>query len=136
MEKASTLSRFFAISRHIRSKMARFIPQSCTSGQIELLSLLSQKKLLTMREIARHFKITAPTATVLVNEMVKAGYIERRSNASDRRQVRISLSAKGEKISKTIAQKKAEVFEELFKSLSPKERAELDHILDTIIKNQ
>lgn len=135
-ERSTTLSRFFVIGRHIRSRMARFVPRSLTSGQIELLSLLSQEGPLSMRDIAKHFKITAPSATSLVHETARGGYVTRAGSAKDRREVRISLSRKGEKVSKTIVLKKAAVLEELFAPLSPSQRNELDHILDTIIKNQ
>jgi DNA-binding MarR family transcriptional regulator len=42
-----------------------------------------------------NWEIAPPSITLLVNSLVQDGYVERRTNAEDRRSVQISLTKKG-----------------------------------------
>lgn len=46
-------------------------------------------------DISREMEIAPPSITLLVNSLVQDGYVERKTNAEDRRSVQISLTEKG-----------------------------------------
>jgi len=135
-ETSSTLTLFVQIGRLLKRKMALSLPRTASYGQFELMCLLEDKGELSMRDVAAHFKITAPSATSLVNELARMGFVARTGNAKDRRQVHISLTKKGTILVKKIASRRAKALGELFSSLSKADRSELNRILDTIINNQ
>lgn len=46
-------------------------------------------------DISREMEIAPPSITLLVNSLVKDGYVERKTNEEDRRAVQINLTEKG-----------------------------------------
>ena len=86
-----------------------------------------------MRDIAQYFKITAPSATALVNELVHGGYMERKGNARDRRQVRLSLTRKGKTTLQSVTERRKRVIGKILSSLGAGDRADLNRILGKII---
>ena len=89
----------------------------------------------SMQDIARHFKIRAPSATFLVEELVRGGYLARHANAQDRRKVELTLTTKGKRSFKTFEAKRAVVLSKLFGSLDEKDRKELNRILRKMIES-
>ena len=104
-------------------------------GQCQALWFVSQSDRPSMQEVARYFKITAPSATFLIDELVRGGYLGRRASAGDRRKVELALTAKGKQAVKTFTEKRTQVLNVLFKTLSKSDRAELDRILGKILAN-
>lgn len=51
-----------------------------------------------IKTLARERSISPPTATGLIDRLVKAGYVKRDSDPEDRRVVMVSLTKKGEKL--------------------------------------
>ena len=89
-----------------------------------------------MQDIAQYFKIRAPSATFLVEELVRGGYVARHANAKDRRRVELMLTPKGRTKFKTIEEKRTGVLSKVFRSLEDKDRQELERILEKIIHNE
>ncbi|MBN2053798.1 MarR family transcriptional regulator [bacterium] len=48
---------------------------------------------ISLKRLARELRVTTPSASVMVDGLVKSGYLERSISADDRRAVRITLSA-------------------------------------------
>lgn len=61
----------------------------------ETLRFIQEKEQPTMQEIAKHLRITAPSATSLMRKLSSLGWIERAPTRTDKRVVRITLSAAG-----------------------------------------
>lgn len=71
--------------------------KAVSAAQMELLWFVSaQEHPPTMLDIARHFKIKAPSATGLVKTLVDRGELKRVSHDSDRRVVAVVITKKGE----------------------------------------
>lgn len=60
------------------------------------LKTVSLKQGLSQRELADELKIERATATVMLQKLEKAGFIERRPDPSDQRVTRIFITEKGE----------------------------------------
>jgi DNA-binding MarR family transcriptional regulator len=94
------IDEIFTASRLIRGRVAPGL--GCHDSRFSHLQLAtlrhvreSQEPL--MNEVARYLRITPPSATSLVNGLVKAGLLRRTADAADRRSVRLSLTAAGRK---------------------------------------
>jgi DNA-binding MarR family transcriptional regulator len=64
---------------------------------VGIMAALSEDKL-RISEIAKKFLMPKPQMTVLINQLFKAGIVERKASIIDRRAVEISLSEKGKEI--------------------------------------
>lgn len=64
-------------------------------GQAFLLMNLSEQDNMTHSEIAERLKISPAAATKVIKRMEQAGYVERRTDASDERVSRVYLCDKG-----------------------------------------
>lgn len=88
-----------------------------------------------MRDVAHYLKITAPSATSLVEGLADAGYLTRVRDTKDRRAVRIKLTAHGKRAEAAIAKSRTKVLRGIFAGLSVKDRRDLDRILTNIVKD-
>lgn len=65
--------------------------------RLEAMRFISTEGSPTMKEVAAHLKVTAPSATSLVSGLVTSGYVVRKESDKDRRVVRLAMTAKGRK---------------------------------------
>ena len=104
-------------------------------SQCEMLAFISEERSPTMRDIATHFKITAPSATSLVEELERGGYITRIRDKSDRRAVRVAITLAGKRTASLIAKKRKEVLGGVISGLSENDKKDLNRILSHIVKD-
>ncbi len=123
----------FKNSRLLRNKM------NYSSGiahlsilQIHTLSFLKHRKNAQMSEIAEYFQIEMSSATSLLNKLVKLQLVERQSDPSDRRLVRIVLTKAGETLLKKTMEEKIIHIEQMLSYLSDDEQQELLRLLEKL----
>ena len=74
--------------------------------QVHTLFFIKDKQPVAMHELAKNFQITKPTATSIIDVLIKNRYVDRINDSKDRRITRISLTAKGERyLSKALGKK-------------------------------
>lgn len=96
------ISLFFNTSRLIKEqscsnknlKPTSIHHQHFSMLRIEVVQLIEAERP-TMKRIAEYLHIKAPSATSLVNGLVKAGYIKRMTGEKDRRMVKMIITNKG-----------------------------------------
>jgi DNA-binding MarR family transcriptional regulator len=102
--------------------------------QLETLNYVSVNGQPTMKDISNYLCITPPSATSIVNGLVKAGKLERIPDPRDRRIVRLSATAKGKReAGKWYAEKTARM-KKIFAVLSEKERGDIVRMFTKISK--
>lgn len=75
-EKIASL--FFSVSRSLKHKLDLSSPLfQLPLAHTETLRLVSEQKRVTMKQVADFLAITPPSATALIDHLVKAGYIQR-----------------------------------------------------------
>jgi len=119
----------FEFGRLIRSRMSAH--PSPSLPQLEALHFIAPEHR-TMRALAAHLKVKAPSATALVAELARAGLITR-STGADRREVMLALTAKGTKVLRTSVARRAKVIHDILLPLPARDRKAFDRILRTII---
>jgi len=127
---ASAWNDFFSSVRRARGRAARETqPGSLTLSQFQLIVAFADQPEMTVGDVALAGGVAAPTATRMLATLAREGIVERRSSESDRRQVLVSLTPKGEEV---LAEKRSVIAEkqrQVFSMLSETEREQAEHIL-------
>ena len=93
------ISLIFKASRliHEQLRKERKHPDLFSGLRLEALRYIAEKKNPLMKEVADYFCITPPSATSLINPLVKSGALRRVYDKDDRRVVRLFITSKGRK---------------------------------------
>jgi DNA-binding MarR family transcriptional regulator len=100
--------------------------------RLETLRFISESGGVAMRDIAYHLRITPPSATSLINGLVKSGQLNRTQDKEDRRVVLLKITPKGEKILATEFKKITKRMEKIFSKLDEKEIKDFIRILEKL----
>ena len=63
--------------------------------QMHAVFLIAQNPGMTMKELAKHLKVTGPSATVFASRLTRLGWVERERDARNRTLVRLRLTKRG-----------------------------------------
>ena len=107
--------------------------------EIHTVAAIGKNTLYRMSDIAGMLHITVGTLTVMVNNLVKKGYVERYKSEQDRRVVKIGLTRKGRIIYDAHAEFHEDLVNALLKGIEKKEeqqtvRCALSNLWDFIDK--
>src|SRR6185295_14715665 len=129
-EKA--MSVMFEIGRIIRQACIKSDGASLPLSHMETLRFIAEKKTPTMRDVAAYLRITAPSATAIIEELSRASLILREEDARDRRLVRLSISRKGKKILLSTMKSRSNALRAILAGLSSSDRQELIRIFSKL----
>ena len=104
-----------------------------TLVQLQALHYISGAKSPTMREVARHLHITPPSATSLINTLVRTGLSARAPDSKDRRVIRLAVTPKGERAMARGFEKMKGGMRRVFSRLNEDEQRRLIQILEKIL---
>lgn len=128
----TTLNLMAEFGRQLRTQMRG--DTTCPSiSQLETLQFVFEHRSPTMRDLAAYLKVKAPSATSLINELVRAKMISRHGDPNDRRQVRLATTPKGEKELTRISQKKRQIIGSMLRALNPRDREALNGLLQKVL---
>jgi DNA-binding MarR family transcriptional regulator len=100
-----------------------------TLQQIHAMEILCAHGRLTMKELAEKMGVTTGSLTVLVDRLEKKGIVERQPHESDRRSIRLGMTAKGEQLAAEHHDLHLSLTRELTACLSPEETNQLINLL-------
>jgi DNA-binding MarR family transcriptional regulator len=83
------------IMRRVRARMRREMP-GLTMPQFRSLVYIDVHHGCALRALAEHLGITPATSSALVDRLVRRGWVSRVTDAANRRQVRLTLTSRGE----------------------------------------
>jgi DNA-binding MarR family transcriptional regulator len=126
IETIIEFSRFF---REIMMNSCK--SHSLTMLQIHVLHMMKDKQEVKMKDIADKLMIAMPTASGLVDKLSDQKLINRKADKDDRRNVLISLTAKGEDFLKLGLKVRNETMHKLISNLSTTEK---ENFLNILIK--
>lgn len=101
-----------------------------------ILKDLSMNEGMTQKELARNMHITAPSMSVNLQKMENAGFLVRKSDESDMRQIKLYLTDKGKETAEKADREIALSEEKLLESLTLEEQKELKRLLIKVLENQ
>ena len=120
---------FLTWRRHLQR---RLVPYEITLKQVDVLRQLIRREYLHPSRIAELLHCDRPTATVIVRNMEREGWVTRAQDDQDRRQVRVAITEQGRRKLDEIA---GATPRDLARELDPlgcfdeRQVAELDHLL-------
>lgn len=127
----TTFALMFEFKRLIRARMR---DQVCPSlPQLEVLHFVSENAAPTMRELAAHLKIAAPSATALADELVRAKLIARTQSPEDRRRVTLELTAQGKRELRSSIARREKIINQVLAPLSSRDRDEFNRLLQVLV---
>lgn len=86
--------RFFA-QRVDAGRPAQLDRGQFTDAQIGMMIALRDEGELSLKQLAEVLGVSSPSASTMVDRLVEAGIVQRRPSTSDRREIRIDLTAPG-----------------------------------------
>ena len=93
-------------------------------SQMLVMHTLVKGKQLTS-ELAKHFNVTNPTMTRIVDALVNKGYVERRPDANDRRCIFLQLTGEGQHVGKQVEQHFRDAIRHFLKPLSEEQLSDI-----------
>jgi DNA-binding MarR family transcriptional regulator len=98
-----------------------------------ILSVLKEKGNLTQHDIGKCVHMDRSTMVNMIDDLEKAGLVERRPNASDRRAYSVFMTEKGKSILPECSRLGTAAEKKFLSILSPKEQKELAHLLKKLV---
>ena len=125
--KIFTFSRFFKDQMRYQTDLLHL-----SLLQIQTLLFLHEHPSTQMRDIATCFSIEMPTATNLINKLVREDLVSRQQDKEDRRLVRIMLTGKGKKLLERVMKERNKKLSHLLSYLSSKDKDNLLRIISLL----
>lgn len=104
-----------------------------TGGQVSLLVSIKQRPGITAKELAELDRVSAAAMSVSLGRLEKAGLIER-TRGEDRRCVSVTLSAAGEKVLRSVKQRRTAWLAARLTQLDDEERDAIDAALPALAR--
>ena len=106
-----------------------FIQRGVTQTQFLMMAAIRSYARCTMSTLARNLHSSLPTASGIVDRLVRAGYVARTAESTDRRCVLVSLTRKGEGFLDAFQGVIRRRWEEALQSLEPNELDGFYHVI-------
>lgn len=103
-----------------------------TITQFQALLFIKGKRNVQMKDIANYFSVTMPTATSLIDKLIRENLVLRKNDSKDRRITNVSLTKLGEKLLKDAVKQKTNRSSKLLSNLNFKEKSDLFSLLSKI----
>ena len=94
-------------------------------GQIRVLEILKAENGISQRELVRRLYVKPSTVTVMIQRMNKAGLVERKTDQTDQRVMRIYLTEQGRKAYKEVCEVSAQLEAQLIYGFTEEEQQRL-----------
>jgi DNA-binding MarR family transcriptional regulator len=124
--------RFIRLQQRVFGEMANTLkPIGLSIPQFDVLSTLTEQQGLSQSELAQRLYVTKGNVSGLIDRLVDAGYVERRSAPGDRRSNALYLTASGQKVADDGIRLQRAFVAETLGRLPPAELKVLDGIITT-----
>ena len=124
-----------ATRAYARALQLRLLEHSVSFGHWSFLRILWVSDGLTQRELSIEAGVMEPTTHAAVNAMEKLGYVERRRQEGDRRNLHVHLTARGHRLKTRLVPLAVEVNEVAVKGVAPADVAAVRRVLLAVIEN-
>jgi DNA-binding MarR family transcriptional regulator len=123
------------VERMVRTKLREDF--AITLPRFDLMAQLERNPQgLKMKELSQRLMVSGGNITTITDQLTSEGLVEREANESDRRVIRIRLTAKGRKLFTKMATAHEKWIVDAFEGLSDNQHAQLYQILGTLKRSQ
>lgn len=129
------VSTIFTVSRLMQQRVTRSkFPDDSSMLQIKTLGIIAELGNPSMKEIADYLHILSPSATDIINRLVRSGSLNRTKDTSDGRIVRLSLTPQGKRLLAAGKRRISTNVKDFLGVLTEKEKADFNDLLSKIIE--
>ena len=138
MGEKSIIGRFDEVM-HQLMKAFHASGASCLSGleltiqQFAVLNIIHHLERPKMTDLAAELNVTMGNVTALVDRLFKLEYIRRRPDRTDRRIVRVGLTAQGKELMKKAGERKRKAMELMLGKMPPADKLEMLRIMESLV---
>lgn len=100
--------------------------------EIDTILVIGPENQKSMSEIAGVLGVSSGTPTVTIDRLIGKGFVERKRDEVDRRQVFVRLSDKGMQVYNSVIELKNKAAEKIFGILAPEERKGMINVLSKL----
>ena len=119
------------IARQLRKETEQF---GVTSRQATLLLLVKQSPGLTLRALAEAEGISAPALSAHVDRLESGGHLVRVRDSVDRRRVGLELTPKGERLIRSIRERRTAWLAERLQELDPEDLRAIEAAIEPLLR--
>jgi DNA-binding MarR family transcriptional regulator len=123
---------FDMVKAFIKRQPDELLKGKITMPQCFLMMFLKRQGEAKMTDIARFLNVTTAAATGVVDRLVKGAHLTRVFDPSDRRIIKVKLSAKGAQTVQKIVQQRRQMIMEIFGKISQDDREQYLAILSRV----
>ncbi|WP_416425842.1 MarR family transcriptional regulator [Pseudomonas sp. App30] len=109
------------------------VPEGVTSAQFKVLIFIDMYKVDTPAELCRYLSLDSGSMTRMLDRLEQKNLITRKRCATDRRQIRLALTAEGHSLAERMPHIGADAMNDLVGVLEPTELADLERILTKVL---
>lgn len=110
--------------RHVMMK--EFNDSKLTVHQFFILKTIRDNPKTNLTSLSSNMKLAKSSLSIMINKLVEDGYVLRKENPKDRRNIYFALSLKGENLLKEARQKSIIIFDKLVSELTEEEIIEVE----------
>jgi MarR family transcriptional regulator, organic hydroperoxide resistance regulator len=122
--------RFIRLHQRVFSEMGQTLkPAGLSIPQFDVLSTLTEQQGLSQSDLAERLYVTKGNVSGLIDRLVDAGYVERRSAPGDRRSNALYLTEAGQAAAEQGLRLQKEFVAETLGRLGPEDLARLDGVI-------
>lgn len=108
------------------------LPEGITSGQLQVLFMISAERPIRMQDLAEHLGVGKQQLNNQIKPLETKGYVLRMTDESNRHIVRADLTERGQKLMEEIDQSLVSQLKPSFDSFSEKEKDEFLRSLEQV----
>lgn len=127
------ISLFFNTGRLIHERSRENVVDPVSMLKVEALRVIAEQKP-TMKALAIYLRVTAPTVTTLVNNLVRDGYCVRIPDERDKRSIHLEVTPTGKTFFEQGIAQVTKRAKEVLASLKPQSIDSFIHIMEDIKK--
>lgn len=132
----SFMRSIIVLNRQFKAEMVKQMEVEVTGPQMLLLHLIAERKRCKLTELAEQLEVKPSAVTVMVDRLVKCGYVIRIRDELDRRVILSELTDSGYQVLQKAKDIRLGIAEHLLDGLEPKERQTLAVLLEKLMSNQ
>lgn len=132
LEKDLVLS-FFKLLRQLKRHQSNFSHLDITPLQIHTMIFIKEQGNPTMSDLSVNLRTSLPTATKLIDRLIKLKLIQRKIDKDDRRIIRLSLTDQGVKILSLKLKRRVRRMKQVLALLPKEDIVHLHRIINSLL---
>lgn len=114
--------------------MSELIRLDMTMGQLKTLMVLASRGGMNVSSLAETLKVSKPTASILVDQLVHSGFARRTEDTEDRRRTLVTTTPAGDELVRTVRQVGYDRIIRWLEQLEPEDLAALTRGMQALAK--